>query len=202
MWKKALLIIQEARQWEKKSQRNWFFLPDEQFLSNLSGSSSVRRNYWSQQNWEFWHNWSEKELNLVLRSWVKHTCTSKCPGNLCEALKDRKLSKSVPEFHCLSYVKMLYLMKINQDNFPSVGTITLCTCAESFMQNGWFYYSASYLRLQIRFKCMRCLKIIKTNEEIKMQIGRNQWTQRIYTGESFWHTQCFSSSLLFMLNSF
>lgn len=76
---------------------------------------------------------TEKELNLFLKSWDKHTCISKSPGSLCEALKDTKLSKSVPDFHCLSYAKMLHLMKINQDNFPSIDTITLCTCTESFM---------------------------------------------------------------------
>jgi len=28
---------------------------------------------------------------------------------------------------------MLHLMKMNQDNFPFIDTITLCTCTESFM---------------------------------------------------------------------
>lgn len=137
MWNKALLIIQEAKQQEKKKSKNILF-PDEQYLRNLSGASSVRRNYWNQQNWEFWANWSEKELNLVLRSWVKHTCIPKGPGSPSKALKDRKLSKSVPEFHCLSYVKILYLIKINQDNFPFVDTITLCT-----LKMIWSYSSST-----------------------------------------------------------
>lgn len=34
------------------------------------------------------------------------------------------LSKSVIEFHCLSYVKMLLFMKINQDNLPFIGNAT------------------------------------------------------------------------------
>lgn len=145
---------------------------------------------------KFWDNWSEKkkELYFIVRSWDKHTCISKYPGSFCEALKDMKLSKSVSEFHCLSYVKMLHLMKINQDNFPFIDTATVCSCTASFTWNGWCYHSAFYWRVQISLECMRYHKIIKTNGNTRTQTGRNQWGLLLYTGRSFRHTH--STSVL------
>lgn len=66
----------------------------------------------------------------------------------------------------------------------------------------WYYYSAFYLRLQINLKCMKYLKIVKTNENTEMQTVRKQWGPLLQTGRSFGYTQGFSSSMPLVLNSF